>query len=103
VLGLLVAARLRPRAAIALGLGIAAGLLHGNVAAVVEREQIARPALYLLGLTGGTGLLAFHVENLVLRVSAFWMQVAVRVLGSWIAAIGLLVTALEAATGRAAG
>jgi hypothetical protein len=36
----------------------------------------------------------------VVRYQAFWVQIAVRVLGSWIAATGLLVLVLEWATNR---
>jgi hydrogenase/urease accessory protein HupE len=99
VLGLLVAARLRLPPVVALALGLGVGLAHGYVATFSERETIARPILYMLGMCSGVGLLCFHLESLVLRFSAFWMQIAVRVLGSWIAAIGLLVAVLGAVGG----
>ena len=41
------------------------------------------------------GLILFHVGTRVHRYRAFWMQTGVRVVGSWIAATGLLVLALE--------
>lgn len=99
VLGLLVATHFRLPAAAVLAIGIGAGLAHGYVGLFSERETIQRPVLYLLGACSGIGLLCFHLESLVLRFSAFWMQIAVRVLGSWIAAIGLLIAVLQAAGG----
>ena len=46
------------------------------------------------------GLVFFHVVTRVVRYRAFWVQTAVRVLGSWIAATGLLVLVLEWAGSR---
>jgi len=66
------------------------------VALSSQHASIQRPVLYLLGLCSSVGLLCFHLESLVLRFPAFWMQIAVRVLGSWIATIGLLVMVLDA-------
>ncbi len=104
VLGLLVAARFKLPAAGALALGAAAGLVHGYLALSNERETIERPVLYLFGVCSGVGLICYHLESLVLHFPAFWVRIAVRVVGSWIAAIGLLVAVLEG-TGatRAAG
>ena len=99
VLGLLVAARLRLPPLVALALGLGAGFAQGYVAVFGERETITRPILYILGMCSGVGLICFHLESLVLRFSAFWVQIAVRVLGSWIAAIGLLVAVLGAMGG----
>jgi hydrogenase/urease accessory protein HupE len=90
---LAVAARLRLPPLPALALAVAAGLAHGSVA--VGDEALARPVLYLLGLGTGTALLAFHVADLVRRHRAFWLEVGVRVAGSWIATVALLVAAFE--------
>jgi urease accessory protein len=90
---LAVAARLRLPAAPALGLALVAGLAHGGVA--VGDEALARPGLYVLGLGAGTALLAFHVADLVQRHRAFWLEIGVRVAGSWIATVALLVAAFE--------
>lgn len=104
VLGVLVAARLRLPLPAMLAVGAAAGLAHGYLAVFSERATLERPVLYLLGVCSSAGLICFHLESLVLRFPAFWMQIAVRVLGSWIAAIGLLVAVLEATgAARAAG
>ena len=99
VLGLLVATRFKVPPLPALALGLVVGLADGYLAVFNERETIERPVLYLLGVSSGVGLLSFHLEALVLRFPAFWMQIAIRVLGSWIAAIGLLVSVLEATGG----
>jgi hypothetical protein len=50
--------------------------------------------LYVLGFALGLGLLLFHVENLAVRARAFWMQIGIRVVGSWIAAVGVLISVL---------
>lgn len=94
-LGGLVAARPPLPEVAALGLALAVGGLHGLLALGAERESIARPALYLVGVLAGVVLIAAHVESLVLRFRAFWMQVAVRVVGSWVAAVGLLIAVLR--------
>lgn len=94
--GPLVAARVRlPLAACTLLAGVA-GLAQGHAATASELAQIARPALWSLGLTLGAGLLGIYANSATQRFQAFWMQVGVRVAGSWIAAIGLMVTVLAA-------
>lgn len=97
VLGLLVATRLSPSRIVVLALGVAGGLAHGYAGLFNEQGGVQRPILYLLGACSSIGLLCFHLESLVLRFEAFWMHIAVRVVGSWIAAIGLLVSVLEVA------
>jgi len=92
--GGLVAARLRPPAAPALGLAALAGLAQGSVGAFGEPAAAARPLLYATGYALGLGLLLFHVENLAVRARAFWLQVGIRVVGSWIAAVGVLISVL---------
>jgi urease accessory protein len=92
--GGLVAARVRLPAVLALGLAAVAGLAQGSVGAFGEPAAAARPVLYVLGFALGLGLLLFHVENLAVRARAFWMQVGIRVVGSWIAAVGVLISVL---------
>ena len=91
VVGPLVAASVRVPAAAGATLGVVAGLAQGHAGTAAEVAQIGRPALWTLGLGIGAGLLGTYANAAVQRVPAFWMQVAVRVLGSWITAIGLLV------------
>jgi urease accessory protein len=92
--GALVAARLRLPAALALALATLAGLAQGSAGTFGEPAAAARPGLYVLGFALGLGLLLFHVENLAVRARAFWMQVGIRVVGSWIAAVGVLISVL---------
>jgi urease accessory protein len=89
VLGGLVAtdARLRPEWVAALA--VVVGLLHGylNGAAMTQAR------LGVLGLVGITSTLFMGVAlaaALVVAIRAPWARVAVRVAGSWIVAIGLL-------------
>ncbi len=88
-LGFLTAAglNLAPRAVTALAgvLGIVHGWLNGAALAVVGRE-----ASGLVGITGGIFLLAALVAAGVISLRHSWARIAVRVAGSWIAAIGLL-------------
>lgn len=98
--GLAVATAYRTRPAIAAMLVAAAGLMAGWVATGGAGEDVRRPVLWVLGAAAGAGLLAFHVADQLDRWRAFWLDVAVRVLGSWIAAVGLLVGALRLARGR---
>jgi hydrogenase/urease accessory protein HupE len=90
--GPLVATRLPLPIAIGTGLAIAAGLAHGNAATAAELGQIARPLLWTLGVGSGAALLGAYANAATQRWTAFWMQVGVRIAGSWITAIGLLVT-----------
>ena len=71
--------------ALAVTLGTVHGWLNGAAIAVVGRE-----ASGLVGITGAIFLLAALVSALVVSLKRPWMRIAVRVAGSWIAAIGLL-------------
>jgi hydrogenase/urease accessory protein HupE len=93
--GPLVAARVSVPLAAGIALAVATGLAYGNAATGAELSQIARPLLWTLGLGSGAGLLGAYANAATQRFPAFWMQVGVRVVGSWIAAIGLLVTVMS--------
>ena len=99
VLGLLVAARLRI-AKLGVVVAAIAGLTYGWVAAVGEAPEVGKPIPYALGLVAGVFVLFGWVLAFTDRFRAFWVEVAVRVLGSWIATISLLVSALELAPPR---
>ena len=47
-------------------------------------------ALMLTGMLGAVIVVVTLVAGVVVTLKAFWMRVAVRVMGSWIAATGLL-------------
>jgi urease accessory protein len=90
VLGGLVAADLRLSPRVVSGLAVAVGLLHGwfNGAGIAEA---GREALGLLGIASVTFVLVALVAALVVSLRLAWQRIAVRVVGSWVAAVGLLV------------
>ena len=92
--GGLVAAKLRAPRPLALALALLAGLAQGHVGVFGEPGAATRPVLYVTGFAIGLALLLFHIENLAVRAHAFWMQIGMRVVGSWIAAVGVLTTVL---------
>jgi len=100
VMGVLVAASVAPPEPLLLALTAAAGVAHGHVATVPEVGTLARPILWVLGLPIGVLLVTAHVVALMLKLRAFWAQIAFRVVGSWIATIVLLVSALAFAGTR---
>jgi hydrogenase/urease accessory protein HupE len=89
VLGGLTAAdrRLPPTAVTALAAGL--GLLHGwlNGAGIAEA---GREALGLVGIVSAVFVLVALLAAFVVWLRPAWTRIAVRVAGSWIAAIGLL-------------
>ena len=95
VLGLLVATQGKPPALAAVAMALLFGIYHGHASTYDPGGQIARPLLFVAGLGSCIGLILFHIVTRVLRYQAFWVKTGVRVLGSWIAATGLLVLALE--------
>jgi hydrogenase/urease accessory protein HupE len=88
-LGGLVAADARLRPEWVTGLALVLGLLHGylNGAAM---SQAKLGALGLLGIVTTLFVAVALVAALVVALRAPWSRIAVRVAGSWIAAIGLL-------------
>ena len=100
VLGLMVAASGRLPAWLAMAMACFFGIEQGQANTYDPEQEIARPLLFLAGLGSSIGLVFFHVVTRVVRYQAFWVQIAVRVLGSWIAATGLLVLVLEWAANR---
>jgi len=100
VLGLMVAASGRLPAWLAMAMACLFGIEQGQANTYDPEQEIARPLLFLAGLGSSIGLVFFHVVTRVVRYQAFWVQIAVRVLGSWIAATGLLVLVLEWAANR---
>ena len=92
--GVLVAAQRRLPAPLALGLAGIAGLAQGYVGTFGEPAAAKSPVLYVTGFAIGLALLFFHIENLAVRARRFWMQIGLRVLGSWVAAVGMLISVL---------
>lgn len=89
LLGTLVAVDLRvpPLAVSALAIGL--GLVHG-VLSGVAMQQAGAVGLELLGLLASLWVLAALVAAGVVSLHQPWTRMAVRVAGSWMAAIGLL-------------
>jgi hydrogenase/urease accessory protein HupE len=98
--GLLAAARGRLPAVVGVPIVLLVGIYLGQANTFEPDAQIERPLLFVAGLGSCIGLILFHVVSRVARYRAFWVQTGVRVAGSWIAATGLLVLALEWAVQR---
>jgi hydrogenase/urease accessory protein HupE len=94
--GLAVALRRVPAGRAGLALAALLGLAQGAEALAGE-DGLERPLLYALGAAFAPVPVAGASIALVERVRAFWLEVAVRIAGSWIATIALLAGALEAA------
>jgi hydrogenase/urease accessory protein HupE len=90
LLGVLVALDLALPRAVVLGLACGAGFLHGYVnGATMTAGGRDWPAL--VGATTAVFVLATLLPAMVVSLRAAWMRIAVRVAGSWIAAVGILV------------
>jgi hydrogenase/urease accessory protein HupE len=92
LLGGLVAADARLPLAATSALAVLLGLLHGYL----NGMAMARPGLGALGVMGivvCVFTLTALATSLVVPLRAAWARVAVRVAGSWIAAVGLLLLA----------
>lgn len=87
LLGVLVAADARLPRALVLSLGGVAGLLHGyaNGATLTSFDP-----LRLSGTVAACFMSSTLAAGLVVGLRARWQEIAVRVAGSWIAAIGVL-------------
>jgi urease accessory protein len=97
--GGLVAASWSLPMAVYYGLALVFGLSHGfaNGAGMLEQTK---PYLYIPGVAlAGLAVTAYGlmVTDYLLRRKADWIHIAVRVAGSWIAAIGILVLATSGA------
>jgi urease accessory protein len=88
VFGGLVAADLSMPPAVVTSLAIVLGLIHGFLNGAALREGAG--TLGLIGILAMLFVLVTLVSALVVSLKKQWARIAVRVLGSWIAAIGLL-------------
>jgi hydrogenase/urease accessory protein HupE len=89
-LGLLTAASAQLRPALVVLLAVALGLIHGwlNGAAIAAA---GREASGLIGIAGTIFVVVALGSALVVSLRKPWTRIAVRVTGSWIGAVGLLV------------
>ena len=93
VLGLLLALDATLPAAVLLGLGAALGLCNGlaNGSGMAGGSD---PVLFLLG-SALAGLAAILLPSaVVVSLEAQWQRILVRVVGSWLAAVGVMILAL---------
>ena len=89
LVGVLVAVNVQLSRAWVMSLGSIAGLLHGYI----NGTTIALDGAGWLSLAGATTMaftLVTLVAALVVSLRAYWTRIVVRVAGSWIAAVGLL-------------
>lgn len=97
LVGLVVAIQLRGSATLVAPVAIIAGLANGVALGAGELPTLTQPWLFTLGLTLGVALFLFYVTTAVARLPLGWPWVGVRVVGSWVAAIGLIVGAFALA------
>jgi hydrogenase/urease accessory protein HupE len=88
VLGLLTAADLRLPAWAVTALAGAFGLVHGLFNGIALREGVG--ILGLVGIAAALFVLTALATALVVSLRRPWTRIAVRVAGSWVAAMGLL-------------
>ena len=89
VIGGLTAADRRLSPTFVTALAVVIGLLHGwlNGAGIAESQ---REAMGLAGIVSAIFVLVAIASAFVVSLRVEWMRIAVRVAGSWVAAIGLL-------------
>lgn len=90
-IGILIATDLRLPALAVMAVALLVGFLHGFLNGVAMRAAGAgNGALELLGIAVMIFVLATVFAALVVSIRVNWARIVVRVAGSWIAAIGLL-------------
>ena len=88
VVGLLVALQVSFRPRVLAALALITGGLHGLVNGATINQTGGQ--LTLLGIASGVFLISVLVSAQVSVLRAYWIRIALRVCGSWIAAAGLL-------------
>lgn len=88
IVGLLVAADLHMPVNAVSVLAVVTGLIHGSFNGAALKEGAG--ALGLVGIAAMLFVLVGPACALVVSLKKFWMRIAVRVAGSWVAASGLL-------------
>jgi hydrogenase/urease accessory protein HupE len=89
VVGALIALDRKLPLALVAGLASALGLLHGFLNGTAM-SQAGNGIVALMGIATGVFVIVTIVAACVVSLRVAWARVAVRVAGSWIAAIGLL-------------
>ena len=98
-IGVLVALRFPVGLTALAGLGLLLGLAQGYSNGLAIRIDTAE-ALFIAGIVGACLSILSLASALALASRASWQAVAVRAAGSWIAAIALIVLALELSPGE---
>jgi hydrogenase/urease accessory protein HupE len=93
-LGVLTAAGAKLRPAVFVGLAAALGLIHGLLNGVAI-SMASRETSGLIGIAGTTFVVVALASAAVVSLRKPWTLVTVRVAGSWIAAVGLLMLGWE--------
>lgn len=89
IVGMLVVADKKLPLAFIYGLAMVLGLLHGFLNGTAM-AQAGSGFLSLLGIAAGIFVIVALVSAFVVSLQRVWVRIAVRVAGSWITAIGLL-------------
>ena len=100
VLGLLVAVNRRLPTGVTDSLSLIVGVTHGAANGAAAAAAGVSRELFVAGLLTAGVALATLVPALVLSLCTAWGGVAVRVVGSWIGAVGLLLCSLALRTVR---
>ena len=95
VLGSLVALRAELPGVLATAVCLIFGLAVGYANGTQMLENLKMPIFYLGGLMVCVGLVLLYSSQVVRRFRASWSQLGVRVVGSWIAAAGVLTLAFH--------
>ncbi|HTX53583.1 MAG TPA: HupE/UreJ family protein [Candidatus Baltobacteraceae bacterium] len=91
VLGILIAADWELPTVVVAALAVLVGGVHGFFNGVAMRGAGLRPALLqLTGIAVMLFILVAVISGFVVSLPRAWMRIVIRVVGSWIAAIGLL-------------
>ena len=100
VLGLLVSVNWHLPTGVTEGLSLIVGVTHGVANGAAAAAAGVSPDLFVAGLLAAGVALATLVPALVLSLRAAWGRIAVRVVGSWIAAVGLLMVSFALRSAR---
>jgi hydrogenase/urease accessory protein HupE len=91
VIGLLVAADLPLPNLVVMAVAVAMGFLHGFLdGAGFQAAGLGKGMLELLGIAVVLFVISTIFAALVVSIHAYWGRIVVRVAGSWVAAIGVL-------------
>lgn len=104
VLGVVVALDRRLSLGVFVLLAAGAGALHGFLNGSAMREVGLKPGFWqLIGASGSALFVVIYPRALLDLIKQPWIRIVVRVLGSWIAAIGLLLLGWSLRAGRVPG